>query len=187
MNYFRLDIEVDDCNARFIGVDHEDENGNWHDVWSFSKRETINDVPFRFSVFEEGAKRDFTISSFNIPVVSKAFKAAIAPLVENDVQFVPLTLGNESLYGMNILSALQAIDYGRSLLDIGGEDTAFAGKIRGYVKLAIDETKAGDSHCFRLTEFPVPIIVSEVLMKACLSARLTGMAFEKCNRASTGM
>lgn len=181
MKYYRLDVNPLDEDARFIDVEHLDSSGNWHDVWMFSKGRRVDQVPFSFVVSNAGAARDFTIASFNIPVVSIDFKCALEQLLKDDIQFVPIKVGNETAYCLNVLSRRSAIDHGSSLLDIGKEDSLSPGKIRAYFKLVIDSQKAGTSNCFRLNEFTIPIIASGALINACNSAQLTGMAFEPCN------
>lgn len=51
---------------------------------------------------------------FVLPVFTRKATDILLPLIKDDIEVLPIRLGNISLYGINVLTVLDAIDYAKS-------------------------------------------------------------------------
>lgn len=190
MAYFELDIDDQHPGSWSLSFPWELPDGSWKDVWAYTRCERLHEPATAFlEVSHAGDALDFNIATFNIPVVSKRMVEAIARSAFNDVQFVPATVNDDTLWAiMNVLTRVDCLDYSKSIIDffptdLGDpsviNDPERAGKPRGVRLLQLDANRIGGRHVFRVTDWEIPIIVSGEIKQLIEETRLTGMTFQQ--------
>jgi hypothetical protein len=95
----------------------------------------------------------------------------LRPLIENDVEILPLICDTDEVYAVNIVSAPKAVNVRRSQKNKHGS-LVFSG-------LHINRRKLHGYNMFRLYEWPFAIIVTDAVKEAIEAAELTGAACVK--------
>lgn len=124
---------------------------------------------------------DFTLTTFQVPVVSSAFAEIIAVMDAEAIQRIPVTI-SPSTAGFEILNVIRTVacfDYEKSRFTTYGEYHPMEkqGKISAIVDLRIFPEKTKGYHIFRLEEWILAIIVSETLKNVLEKEGLIGMKF----------
>ena len=124
---------------------------------------------------------DFTLTTFQVPIVSSAFAEVVEAMDAEAIQRIPVTIF-PSFTGFEILNVIRTVaclDYEKSRFTIYGEfhPVEKQGKISAIVDLRILPEKAEGYHIFRLAEWILAIIVSETLKNALEKEGFIGMKF----------
>ena len=123
---------------------------------------------------EEGGLKEGNYTYLFMPIVDKAALNALNALISDDVELLPMMLGNVEVYGVNVLTLLHALDYEKS------EYVRFSdGKIMAIRKYAFAENIVKEKHIFKLSdESHGAPFVSELFKKTVEKYSLTGFKFE---------
>lgn len=168
-----------------LTIEPELENGEWWDVWAYSRGQPAQPPPYPFTVFAPGPKSELNIMTFGIYLVSQRVADVIERLAHDEIQLIPATLEGDPdrWLILNTLSIVDCIDYQRSIIDSyypdDFHDPAKAGKPRGIVKLVIDPEKVGDHQIFRVKKWNVAMIVTEHLKTLLEESWAIGLRFEE--------
>lgn len=180
--YFELMTDNDDLSAWELELDWELPNGEWKDVWKFTKgKRLFEDSPIEVRISEVGHHVDFNVANFSIPIVSKRFADLIADLAPDDIQRISVAIdGNNDWEILNVLHCLPCIDFDRSVIDYGRGDSSSSDlaeigpKPKGIRLLIIDPAKARNRNVLRVENWRVPIIVSKNIKEAIEESGFTG-------------
>jgi hypothetical protein len=178
MRYFRL---VDDVNipgrwhvGEITGADgasHEFDAGAAVDV----------EGALSAGVTHEGRALEFSLTSFAVPVASRALAEAIADVAGRDVQRIALKLGGRA--GFEVLNATRSfdcLDETRSEFvewTAGDHRADLAGQYRMVPRLHVDARRIpADARLFRVARWSIALVVTEDVKAAmervgCLGAK----------------
>ena len=125
---------------------------------------------------------DFTLASFDMPVVTARIAASLGILAPGEIQRIPVKVGalRRRYEVINVLTILNAINEDRSEITRWTEADGVPGKTGSYAgigKLVLNRTALGASKIFRLKNWELPLIVSDVIKNALQKAHTTGIAF----------
>ena len=134
------------------------------------------------AVSHRGTPLDFTLTSFNSPVVREPLARRIDEVAsEKSIQFVDLIIpGYDGFEGLNVLSVLDCLDESRSEYIKWTEKDHRAdlvGRYRSVTHLSVDRNRIPeDAHIFRIERWRICLVVSEVMKEAmeaggCLGAK----------------
>ena len=188
--YVFAEIEYDQADNRkwHLSVPHVLPDGSWKDVWAYSRCERISPVmPLDVSVKKIGRPVDYNFASFNIPIVSARLGQIIDEIAPLDIQRIPVNMSAVGEWEvLNVLHKVDCLDRRRSIIQYFPSDPADpeviqyphrAGKPRGVVKLVIDPQRVHDRHIFRIQDWTVVVIISNVLKQSFESAGVTGIHY----------
>jgi hypothetical protein len=116
-------------------------------------------------------KPDFTNIFPLVWMFSARAVDVLRPLIEQDVEILPLICDTDEVYAVNIISAPKAVNVRRSQKNKHGS-LVFSG-------LHINRRKLHGYNMFRLYEWPFTIIVTDAVKEAIEAAELTGAACVK--------
>jgi hypothetical protein len=133
-------------------------------------------------VTHPGRVLDYSLTSFAVPIASKAVARAVSAIAGADVQCIPVAIAGQS--GMHVLNAVRVIsclDQARSeFLKWTEQDIRadLAGQYKQVTKLIIDPSAIpSDAHFFRIEGWLVALIVSEEVKEAMERAGCLGAKF----------
>lgn len=112
---------------------------------------------------------------FHIPVLNKRALDILLPIIENEVEILPLRLYENKLYGINVLKILNAIDY-----DLSEYKTFRDGKrIMAFKKYVFKEESIKGYNIFKIIDQPRgDIFVSEEFKNLIDNNLLEGFMLE---------
>lgn len=188
MDYYKLQFDDQEIGSWELVVPWDLPGGNWRDVWAYNRCEYISQPEeISIKISDKGLATDFNLANFNIPIVSKRLGDALEEVAANQIQRIPVSVGDDSDWEiLNIVNLVECLDHGRSVIDYYPEDTRDsviveaperARKPRGVRLLRIKASKADGFHIFRISDWPVPIIVSSKVRDALQDTNLTGFTF----------
>lgn len=137
--------------------------------------------PLSGAVSHPGRVLGFTLTSFNVPVVTSSVADAVHGVAASDVQCLPIEIAEQA--GMMVLNALRVVrclDETRSeFIKWTSHDhrAELAGQYRQVTRLALAPgTVPADAHFFRVEGWLVALVVSEMVKEAmervgCLGAK----------------
>jgi hypothetical protein len=148
----------------------------------------LNDPrPLRADVHHIGHVLDFCLTTFGVPIATNALADAIRSISGSDIQGIPITISGQS--GMIVLNAMRVIrcvDEHRSEFQKFTKDDPvrpdLAGQYRHISKLVLDMGAIPpDAHFFRVKDWEVGLIVSEVVKYAMERVGCVGAEFIALN------
>jgi hypothetical protein len=175
--------------------------GRWHigEIRTSAGVEPLLDAGKRFDdgppLFGEltspGRHLDFFLTSFAVPVSSRAVAAAVSAVAGPDVQCIPVEIpGHPGMYVLNALRVLRCVDEQRSeFMKWTSQDhrADLAGQYRQVTRLVLDPTSVPpDAHFFRVDGWLVALIVSEDVKRGIERAGCTGAKFIDVTPTRTG-
>ncbi|PJJ83846.1 imm11 family protein [Mucilaginibacter auburnensis] len=183
MNYYRLSDELYKPKKRwFLGSINFD--GEW-DFWKYVRAGRV--IPPQKELFvsvrKGGLPLDFTMADFELLIVNEKVKDLIS---ESEVQLIPVKVAdldlNLSLMVVN--NEFDCVDEGRSIFDKWQMDDPIrpdrAGKYKSFAKMIINDALVPDgSHIFRIKNYSITVVVSEVLKNEMEAQKVSGVKFEK--------
>jgi hypothetical protein len=130
----------------------------------------------------EGHPLDITLIGMTLPVVSARAKSVIDSVSSSEMEFIPASISGHSAdyYVINTLITRDCLDTKKSIFDRWTQDGPrpdLAGEIECVYRLVVDPKCVKDSMIFRITQWMMPIIVSERLKNAIEQAGLSGIKF----------
>jgi hypothetical protein len=137
------------------------------------------DVPIQYP----GRKVAFNLAAFDMPVVRDEIAGLLEKIDRRSVECFPLTVGT-SMVGyviLNVRCREACVDEQRSLItrwrpEEGRPDKV--GRYRMVSNLTIDPSRTHDRHIFRVEDFAIALIVSEVIRQALEELLALGVVFK---------
>ena len=181
MRYYKLlyDYEQDDnyvnCDVANIGnmSEYIAVNGKEIKQW--------DEVIFEYDSTEGNILTDYLANLYRWLIVSENFRQKTQPLIEDQVQYLPIKVidritGLEvaSYYLANIVAVVDALDLEHSKYDVFELEDE---KIISIEKYALKKNEIVNRHIFRLTDNMIPVFVSEILKEVIEESGLTGFKF----------
>lgn len=188
MSYFELEFDPDEKNWE-LALPWLLSDGDWRDVWAFTRCQSYENTDLLiFDVSSDGIPVDFNLANFNIPVVSKRLGDLLFDIAPKQIQRIPVAIGSDRNWEiLNLLSEVDCLDHSRSTIDYFSTDLKdasvqkhpdMAGKPRGIRTLCIDAERTKGHEIFRITDWTVPIVVSESIKLAIEGSGFSGARFE---------
>ncbi len=135
--------------------------------------------PIRFLVRTLEGLSDSLVNRWGYLTFNSRLREVIGVASKDPLQYLPTIVSaktgeaqTEDYQVANVLTAVSAIDRGRSLLDANPD-----GSVNSVDRLELDEDKIGGHTLFRLREFPVDLIVHESVASAVRDRGCTGVDF----------
>lgn len=186
MNYFRLIFDVEREN-RWLPLDIIDEAGEVILPSSFTKA-----IPFEVPKTDKlkvaldpvviGNPVHFAMTPWRVPIVDSILAQIIEGFEADAIQRIPVTVlpDVENYEILNIVSKLNCLDYERTTIQYYDEyaPPKKIGKIRSLTNIHLIAELAENHHIFRLADYTLMIIVSEVLKRVLEEKEFTGMKFD---------
>ena len=127
--------------------------------------------PLRADVYHVGVVLDFCHTTFGAPIATKAIAVAVSSIVGVDVQCIPITIsGQTGRVVLNALRSIRCVDESRSEFDNWTEQDERPDKLGKYhyISRLVLERNAipPDAHFFRVKDWTICLIVSEVVKDA---------------------
>ena len=108
---------------------------------------------------------------FNIPVLKQKAFNYLFPLINGNVEILTLQLNDETLYGINVLNVIDAIDYDSSVYRTYRDGK----RIMAFKKYGFREDMIKNKNIFKITDLPRgDIFVSEEFYKTIRDNNLEG-------------
>jgi hypothetical protein len=127
---------------------------------------------------------DFTLGSFDMPIVKAEIAAKLELLAPGEIQWIPVTVvGSRTKYEvMNVLTVMKIINEGLSEITRWTASDGVPSRVGTYAgigKLVLNRAGIGSSRIFRLKDWELPLIVSENIKNYLEVSHATGIAFEE--------
>lgn len=131
-----------------------------------------------------GRALDFSLTSFAVPVATLSLSSAIKDAAGCDLQVIPLGLPvTEDMAILNVLRTIACVDESRSEFikwTLQDHRADLAGQYRQVTKLAINKDVIPlDANIFRISGWPVALVVSEKMRSVMIHAGCEGAKFEE--------
>ena len=172
MKVYRLDFDVN--NYRSIRL-CEDVNVNYYRMFDGTRVSGIWTIPNVMEYEEDKDLKRGDAPGFNIPVLNKKALDVLLPLIENDVEILPLQFGDEKLYGINVLNIIDAIDYNLS------EYLTFRDgkRIMAFKKYVFRENVIKNNNIFKIVDLlRGEVFVSQLFFDYVCDNKLEGFKME---------
>lgn len=127
---------------------------------------------------------DFTLGSFDMPVVVPRLAEHLQACCGDAIQLVPSNIagGGLAVEILNVLKVLDAIDEEHSEITRWTEDDSVPAKVGTYAgigKIVLRKEKISDAVIFRLRNWELPLIVNEKVKDTLESMHSTGVVFQE--------
>lgn len=191
MNYYLLRQDISVPEKWVLGdVRHVD---NWH----FSNPPVNFMEPGRYTldVRSDGREIDYSLAGYaSVPVLSEKARNSLVGLADLDqpyehVVFEPLDIDGKEVtqryFLMIIETQIDCVDEALSdFTKFSANDPVrpdMAGQYRAFYNLAIDGSKAGAFHIFRIKNYLGAVVVSEEVKRRFEAVGVVGATFESVN------
>ena len=130
-------------------------------------------------ITRRGRPLEFTMTSFDMPVIGSELAAIIAEVAGADAEFQPIMVSNTTGYCLlKIRRAVDCLDESRSAYTRLSCNDHHPSRYRMVTKLFLDPIRVpGEMHLFEVSGCPGALIVSELLRDAMQSAGCFGAKF----------
>ncbi len=130
----------------------------------------------------DGQPLDFTLTSFNLPIVSRPLARSMKELAGTDLEVLPVELDSHPGYfALNPLLVVECLDEKRThFLKWKAEDGRpdRVGQYRSVTDLYIESSRVPDrAHVFRVAGWEVALVVSETMRGVMENAGARGAVF----------
>jgi len=127
---------------------------------------------------------DFTLGSFDMPIVRAEIAAKLELLAPGEIQRIPVAVvGSRTKYEvMNVLTVMKIINEGLSEITRWTASDGVPSRVGTYAgigKLVLNRAGIGSSRIFRLKDWELPLFVSESIKNYLEVSHATGIAFEE--------
>ena len=130
-----------------------------------------------------GLSLDFTLTAFNVPVISPRFSDTIRRIVERHAQLIPIRVGAREGYEiLNAIRLVRCLDEGRSeflkwTAEDGRHDLLGHYKMVTRLRIVPEQVPPG-LDIFRIEHWEVPLIVSQAFVDAIPTTELIGIVID---------
>lgn len=165
-----------------LAIEPELPNGEWWDVWAYSRCEPAPPPPYPFTIFAPGPRCELNITNFLTYVASERVATVIDGAAHDEIQLIPTAIEGDpdKWWILNVLSLVDCLDYEQSRIDYYPDDYRDKnrrGKPSGIRNLVIDPQRIGDHRIFLIKDWTVAVIVSEHLKKRLEDSGAVGLLF----------
>lgn len=173
MKIYRLDFDVNNYKSIQL-CDKVD--GDFYQMFDGERLEKKWTIPDVCEYEEDIDLLDGDAPGFIIPVLNKRALDLLWPIIKGDVEVLPLNKNGELLYGINVLSIIDAVDY-----ELSTYRTYRDGKrIMSFKKISFKEDKVNDTNIFKVIDLKRgDIYVSEEFYNAVIKNNLKGFKMIK--------
>jgi hypothetical protein len=177
--YFALTMA--DEERWHLEIEERFADGTSVDIWCYSGCSANGNpkpVPFRIQV--PGRRVDYNPTAFLATVVSNRVAGILEGIAPNALQRIPAIVDGKTgeWEVINVLPCMDCIDQKASLIQYYPADhPTKAGKPRGVIRLVLDPSRIGSHQIFRLKDWRVAIIVSNVVKTALVGVGATGIEY----------
>lgn len=140
-------------------------------------------LPALMPVQHKGKEVAFSLSAFDMPVVSKVVADAVQRIAPGEAEFFPVTItgakGNYQI--LNAICRAECLDEARSEFTIWTEEDnnpEMLGNYRMISTIRIDPGRTDGHHILRIARWPLALLVSETLKRAIEDVPNLGVVFE---------
>ena len=184
MKYFRI-VDSFVPRDRWHLDDPRTERGNYVDPRNFTNGTVYRgESPLEIPVFRGETALDFTLGSFDMPIVTRRVMERIRTFCGASAQWVPATIAGRDFRVeiLNILEVLDAIDEELSEISWRIKKDAISNDVRTYggiASLVLRRERVRGSRVFRLRGWELPLIVCEPVKAALEDACVTGISYKE--------
>lgn len=112
---------------------------------------------------------------FNIPLFTRRAMEILYPVIEKEVEVLPIKYGSEELFGINVINILEAIDYGKSEYLKYGDGK----RIMAFKKYVFIDERVVNSNIFKISDMTRgDIFISEAFEERVQKNGLNGFKNE---------
>jgi hypothetical protein len=127
---------------------------------------------------------DFTLGSFDMPVVKAEIAEGIHRLATGEIQRIPVKVeeGYDDYEAVNALTVLAALNEELSEITWWTKEDGLPSKVGTYAgigKMVLNEREIKATQIFRLKNWRLPLLISEPIKDYLESIQATGIAFEE--------
>lgn len=172
MKIYRLNFDVN--NYKSIRL-CENVNAQYYQMFDGTSLKDSWRIPKVMEYEEDKDLKTGDAPGFNIPVFNKKALDILFPLIKKDVEILPLQLKDELLYGINVLTIIDAIDY-----DLSEYRTFRDGKrIMSFKKYAFRDEMIKNKNIFKIIDLKRgEVFVSEIFFDYVRDNNLEGFKME---------
>lgn len=183
MKYYRMSFDdsvADACYLSRLRTQYESVDPR---LFTSGQRLGERGPTFILSVEKNGRVLDVNFSGFDMPVVSSSVLEAISSTVGSDIETFRVCIDgvdDASMHIMNVVHTVDCFDRDRSFFTEWQEGefrNDKVGKPKMVVSLAILPDRAGGHHIFRVKDWLVALIVSDVVREALQTLGAEGARF----------
>ena len=168
MRIYKLDFDVN--NYKSIQL-CDDVNVDYYQMFDgTSLKDNWKSLKVKYYEEDEELKNG-DAPGFNIPVLKKRALDVIFPLIKDDVEILTFDLDGEILYGINVLTLIDAIDYESSIYRTFRDGK----RIMAFKKYVFREDMLKNRNIFKLLDLPRgEIFISENINNLIICNDLKG-------------
>lgn len=156
-----------------------DREGKKIDVWALSDgRRVRHATELSASIEAPGTAVDITLSAFGYAVISERCANMFLQYCGETIQLISVDIASHGrCWILNPLALIDCLDPScvSSYFPRSYWDKPKAGKPCMVHNLSVFGDKVGDSHCFRIKDWAIPIFVSGAILKDIRDSRMTGV------------
>lgn len=162
-----------------------DPNGNEVDPRIFTQGTEVARQPeLRLPIRRPGREVDLNLCDFDMVVTPRSLNEELEKIVGNSIQRIAIKVdGHGDEYEiLNVCRLVSCVDESKSLLTKWAVDDGRPDKVGQYrmiVDLFIDTTAVEGNHIFRVSGWPIAVIVSEEVKRFLERRGTTGLKFRK--------
>lgn len=149
----------------------------------------LNDTrPLRADVTHAGRVLEFCLTSFAVPIATKALADAVCSIATSDVQCLPVAIGDQAgMFALNSIRLIRCLNEQHSEFIKWTEEDRVpekTGQYRQVTRLVLGrEAIPQDAHFFRVDGWRIALIVSEAVKDAMVRVGCYGAAFTELEMA----
>ena len=172
MKIYELEFDVD--NYKSIELT-ENRNADFYQMFDGrSLKEAWDELTVKYYDEDEGLKTG-DAPGFTIPVFNKKSLDILFTKIKNEVEILPLRIGNENLYGINVLTILDAVNYEKSDYKMFRDGK----RIMKFNKISFKDSIIQGKNIFKIVDLKRSLIfVSEEFKRIVEENGLEGFLFE---------
>jgi hypothetical protein len=102
-----------------IGIEPKLESGEWWDIWAYNRGQLAGPPPHDFKISADGPRSELNIMYCGALVVSESVANAVDAVAHSEIQLIPVKIQTDPAEWriLNVLSIVDCIDYGRSVIE----------------------------------------------------------------------
>ncbi|QNM95560.1 imm11 family protein [Chitinimonas koreensis] len=183
MNFYRI-LADPAATTRWYLKSPTDLHGIEVDPRIFTQGLCVNSLqPLNLPLRRPGYEVDFNFCDFDMVVTPAVINVELERLVGEVIQRIPVQInGSSNKYEiLNICNLVQCIDESKSMYtkwtDSDGRPEKI-GEYRMIAKISIDPLAANGHHIFRLSGWPIALIISEEVKSLLETRKVSGIKYE---------
>jgi hypothetical protein len=142
------------------------------------------EIPFVIPIREGAKPLDFTLGSFQMPVVTERIGEHLESCCGDAIQLIPVEIPgiDRRFQILNALRVVDAVDRKKSEISWRTKEDTGGNRFQtfdGISRLIVKETEIAGARIFRLKDWELPLIVDETVKDVLESLRTTGIKFDE--------